>query len=88
LGARLVAALVAGEAWALLQTGERTIAHRDPHQAPLRDATEWRSTALERVNAAEAALGDIARPVVEIGAALSALFSSVRRYRRGRGQLR
>jgi hypothetical protein len=31
LGMCLVAALVAGEAWALLQTGERTIAHRDQH---------------------------------------------------------
>ncbi|HEY7552564.1 MAG TPA: hypothetical protein VH913_23955, partial [Hyphomicrobiaceae bacterium] len=32
----LVVALVAGEAWALLQTAERTIAHRDQQQAPRR----------------------------------------------------
>jgi len=40
----LVAALVAGEAWSLLLTAERTIAHRDEQQAPLRAAAEVRAT--------------------------------------------
>ena len=52
----LLVALVAGEAWALLQTAERTIAHRDQQQAPLRDAADTRAKAVERVKTAELAL--------------------------------
>jgi hypothetical protein len=59
LGLCLLVALLAGEAWALLQTGERTISHRDQQQAPLRDAADKRAKALERVEAAEAALAAI-----------------------------
>ena len=39
----LVGALLAGEAYALLLTAERTIAHREEHQAPLRGAAESRT---------------------------------------------
>ena len=59
LGWCLVAALAAGEAWALLQTGERTIAHRDQQQVPLHDAAGKRAKALERVKTAEASLAAI-----------------------------
>jgi hypothetical protein len=62
----LVAALVAGEAWALLQTAERTIAHRDHQQAPLRAAADTRTKAAERIKVAEAdlaAIGDTPRLV-------------------------
>jgi hypothetical protein len=52
----LVAALMAGEAWTLLQTAERTIAHRDRQQAPLRAHAETHAKAVERVMAAESAL--------------------------------
>jgi hypothetical protein len=55
----LIVALVAGEAWALLQTAERTIAHRDQQQAPLHAAAETRAKAAERVRATEAALAGI-----------------------------
>lgn len=55
----LVAALAAGEAWSLLLTAERTIAHRDQHQAPLRAAAEGRAIAAERVKLTEAALAAI-----------------------------
>jgi hypothetical protein len=55
----LVACLVAGEAWALLQTAERTIAHREQQQAPLRSAAETRTKLAERVKAAEVGLAGI-----------------------------
>jgi hypothetical protein len=55
----LVVALVAGEAWALLQTAERTVAHRDQQQAPLHAAADTRAKAAERTKAAEAALAAI-----------------------------
>jgi hypothetical protein len=55
----LVAALVAGEAWTLLQTAERTIAHRDQQQAPARAAADARTKAAKRVKAAEAVLAGI-----------------------------
>lgn len=60
----LIVALVAGEAWALLQTAERTVAHRDQQQAPLHAAVDTRAKAAERVKAAEAAvtaIGDTPR---------------------------
>jgi hypothetical protein len=56
----LVGALVAGEAWTLLQTAERTIAHRDQQQAPARAAADARTKAAKRVKAAEVALAGIA----------------------------
>jgi hypothetical protein len=52
----LIAALAAGEAWSLLTTAERTLAHRDAHQVPLRAAAEARAKAQERLSLAEAAL--------------------------------
>ncbi len=55
----LIAALAAGEAWSLLLTAERTIAHRDEHQAPLRAAAEARAKAADRVKLGEAALAAI-----------------------------
>jgi hypothetical protein len=55
----LVAALVAGEAWSLLLAAERTIAHREQQQAPLRAAAEARAKAIERVKLTEAALAAI-----------------------------
>ena len=55
----LVVALVAGEAWALLQTAERTVTHRDQQQAPLHAAADTRAKAAERVKAAEAAVAAI-----------------------------
>jgi hypothetical protein len=55
----LVVALLAGEAWTLLQTAERTLAHRDQQQVPLRDAADARVKAVERVKAAEAALAAV-----------------------------
>jgi hypothetical protein len=64
LGVGLVVALLAGEAWALLQTAERTIAHRDQQQAPLQAAADTRVRAAERVKAAAdalAAIGDTPR---------------------------
>ena len=60
----LIVALVAGEAWALLQTAERTVAHRDQQQAPLHAAADTRAKAAERVKAAEVAvtaIGDTPR---------------------------
>jgi hypothetical protein len=55
----LIVALAAGEAWALLQTAERTIVHRDQQQAPLHAAADTRAKAAERVKAAESALSAI-----------------------------
>src|SRR5262245_47894597 len=52
----LVAALVAGEAWSLLMTAERTIAHRDQQQAPLREQSRAYSRAIERVRLSKAAV--------------------------------
>jgi hypothetical protein len=64
----LIAALVAGEAWSLLLTAERTIAHRDEQQAPLREAAEARAKAGERVRLAEAALAAIGTTPRLVGA--------------------
>lgn len=64
LGVGLVVTLLAGEAWALVQTAERTITHRDQQQAPLRAAVDTRARAAERVKTAEealAAIGDTPR---------------------------
>jgi hypothetical protein len=55
----LILALVAGEAWALVQTAERTVAHREQQQAPLHAAADTRAKAVERVKKAEAALAGI-----------------------------
>lgn len=55
----LIITLVAGEAWALLQTAERTVAHRDQQQAPLHAAADTRAKAAERVKAAETALAAV-----------------------------
>jgi hypothetical protein len=52
----LVVALAAGEAWSLLLTAERTIAHRDHQQKPLLGAAEARDRAVERLKAAKAAV--------------------------------
>ena len=60
----LIVALVAGEAWALLQTAERTVAHRYQQQAPLHAAVDARAKAAGRVKSAEAtvaAIGDTPR---------------------------
>ncbi|WP_072377639.1 hypothetical protein [Hyphomicrobium sp. NDB2Meth4] len=48
----LVFALGAGEAYALLMTAERTLAHRESQQAPLREAAAKHEAALARVNRA------------------------------------
>ena len=50
----LVAALVAGEAWSLFLTAERTIAHRELQQRPLREELQAYARAIERVRSAKA----------------------------------
>src|SRR5262245_33341947 len=52
----LVAALVAGEAWSLLMTAERTIAHRELQQRPLREESQAYARAIERVRLSKAAV--------------------------------
>jgi hypothetical protein len=49
----LVAALIAGEAWSLLLTAERTMAHREQQQAPLREQSRAYAKAIERVRSAQ-----------------------------------
>ena len=51
----LVLALLAGEAFAIIMTAERTLAARDVAVAPIRDAETAHSAALARVARAEAA---------------------------------
>jgi hypothetical protein len=55
----LVVALAAGEAWSLLLTAERTIAHRDQQQKPLLGAAEARDRAAERLKAAKTAVDHV-----------------------------
>ena len=52
----LVAALVAGEAWSLFLTAERTIAHRELQQRPLREELQAYARAIERVRSAKTAV--------------------------------
>jgi hypothetical protein len=56
--------LLAGEGYALILTAERTLAHRETKQTPLRAAAETRAKAVRRVAEAEAAvagMGDTPR---------------------------
>jgi len=52
----ILAALLAGEAFALSSTAERLVAHREAAQAPIREAKERREMAAKRLADAEAAL--------------------------------
>ena len=52
----LALGLVAGEAYALLMTAERTLAHREAQQAPMRAAVTQRAQAATRVGTAERAV--------------------------------
>jgi len=55
----LALALLAGEAWSLLLTAERTITSREQQQAPLREQQDLRDKAQARVDAADRALANI-----------------------------
>jgi hypothetical protein len=68
----LIAALLAGEAWSLLMTAERTIANRDAYQTPLRGAAEARTKGAERVRRTEAALSAIGTTTPRLVAAQKA----------------
>lgn len=71
LAAMLALALASGEAFGILQTGERTIAARDLAQAPARAAIALRLAAEKRLEVAEGALAraeaEISDKAAEIG---------------------
>lgn len=60
ISALIAAALVAGEGYTLLLTGERTLEAREAKQAPLRAAMAERSKAQERIASAEHVLAEAA----------------------------
>jgi len=59
LAALICIALLVGEAFALLATAERLVAHRDAAQAPIREAIVRREAAERRVAEAEKVLGSL-----------------------------
>lgn len=61
----LVLGLVAGEAYAMNATAERTLAARDANQAPILAATKAREEAAARIKAAEAAKAEATRAITE-----------------------
>lgn len=72
LGGFLIIALGAGEIYALLQTAERTIAHREKQAAPLREADHKRAKAQSRIAAAAAAVEKAKADTPRLTAALAA----------------
>ncbi len=76
LGGFLIIALGAGEVYALLQTAERTIAHREKQAAPLREADHKRAKAQRRIDAATAAVEKAKADTPRLTAALAAKTSA------------
>jgi hypothetical protein len=72
LAAWLLVAIVAGEAFGFLATGERLVAQRDATQAPLRTAQEAFDKAADRVAKAESARAAIPATTPRLEAAVAA----------------
>jgi len=72
LALMLALGLMAGEAYALLMTAERTLAHRETMQAPLREAATERAKAEARIQRAEEAITAAKADGPRVTAALAA----------------
>ncbi|MGD9806453.1 MAG: hypothetical protein AB7E81_24125 [Hyphomicrobiaceae bacterium] len=72
LALMLALGLMAGEAYALLMTAERTLAHREAQQAPLREAATERAKAETRIQRAQDAVAAINAESPRVNAALAA----------------
>lgn len=68
----IVTMIAAGEAFGLLQTGERLIASREAKQAPAREAVRARQEAADRVQTAEEALAGLPETSSRLAVAIEA----------------